>query len=239
MTRTLSGGETSESGIQAVWLMELVFWDTSTSSEVIHRLTTAPEDIDADPDGGGTETYTGAGDFIKWGGAQETSDQRAQGTRIQLSGVDTVIMSALLNNRFHGRRIRIWRARIEDGAVTDTRLAHRGVQLEDYEIEGQRPEEEGEPATAAISTRSVSRLAALQRANPVRATRSSHDAMLARAGLSVGDTAFKYLPNLGRFFWGSEAPASATDGSSDGSSAGSGAGSTGDQPSGPVFKPPF
>lgn len=241
MTRTLSGGETSESGVEAVWLLEVVFWDGT--SEVILRLTTAGDDVTVDADGDGTpETYTGAGDFIEWGAVGESGDSRAQGTRVKMSGVDTAVLSPLFNNQFRGRRLRLWRARIEAGDVTDTRLAHRGVQLEDYEIKENRPEDGSSP-TATISTRSVSRMAAMQSANAVRATVASHNAMLARAGESTGDTFFKYLPNLGRFFWGSEAPASATDGSNDGSSAGSGAGAGGSgegaDPSGPIFKPPF
>lgn len=238
MTRTLSGGETSESGVEVVWLMESVFWDGT--SEVILRFTTAADDLTVDADGDGTaETYTGGvGDFLSWGGATETQDQRAQGTEVKFSGVSTDVMSTLLNNDFRGRRMRIWRGQVSGGDVVDTRLAWRGKQLEDYTIEEQRPDDEEKPITVEITTRVVSPVAALQSTNAVYTTTQSHDAMLARAGLSVGDTAYRYLPGLDRFFWGSEAPASATDGTNDGSTAGSG-GSSGEQPTGPLFEPPF
>lgn len=220
MTRTVSGGEGQESGVEAVWLLEVVFWDGT--DEVILRMTTAPDDHTVDADGDGSpETYDGAGDFLDWGGVKETGENRAQGVRFTLSGVDTTVMSTLMGNQFRGRRLRLWRARVEDGDVTDTRLVHRGVQLEDYQFKETRPED-GSAPTATISVRSVSRLAAMQSTNAVRATVASHNAMLARAGETTGDSFFRYLPNLGRFFWGSEAPASATDGSSGGSSTGSG-----------------
>lgn len=219
MTRTLSGGQTEREGVEGVWLLEVVFWDGS--SEVIHRLCTAADDLSADPDGTGAVTFTGAGDFLSWGGASETQETRAQGTRVKLSGVDTTIMSALLGNQFRGRRMRIWRARVEDGAVTDTHLVHRGVQLEAYKVEEKRPESEGQAPTAEITTRSVSRLTTLQRRNAVRTNVASHNAMLARAGESTGDSAFRYLPELERFFWGSEVPAAATDGTNSDSTAGS------------------
>lgn len=239
MTRTLSGGESEESGVEAVWLLEAVFWDGS--SEQILRFATAGDDVEVDADGDGSpETYEGAGDLKGFGPvASETQDRRAQGTRIELSGVDTVVMSTLLENDFRGRRMRVWRARIEDGAVSDTRLVHRGVQLEDYEIREERPDspdEDDQAPTITITTRSVSRVAAMQGRNAVQATVASHNAMLARAGESTGDSFFRYLPNLGRFFWGSEATASATDGSNDGSSAGGGRDPQGD-PGGPILKP--
>lgn len=228
MTRTVSGGEATESGVEGVWLLEVVFWDGS--SEVVLRFTTADDHLTVDADGDSTaETYTGAGDFLDWSSVRETGESRAQGTRVTMSGIDTTVMSPLLNNDFRGRRLRLWRARVEDGAVTDTRLVHRGVQLEDYEIEEKRPED-GTP-TVTISTRSVSRLAAMQTTNEVRTNERSHNAMLARAGVTTGDTFFQHVPALpSRIFWGTEAPDPALTGENDGGSAGTGHPTGGNEP---------
>lgn len=229
MARTAPSGASDER-TTAVWLVEVVFWDGS--SEVVLRMTTANEDITVDADGDSTpETYTGAGDFLEWDSVTEDSDRRAQGVRFKLSGVDTTVMSTHLNNDFRGRRLRLWRAKLDPstGQVDETYLYHRGVQLADYEIAEHVPEEG--PATAVISTRSVSSLSEIQTTNAVRTNERSHNAMLARAGVTTGDTFFQHTPNLpGRIFWGTEAPDPALTGENDGGSAGTGGPTGGHQP---------
>lgn len=212
MTRELTSGQ--QAAIQAetgtvVYLLELKFWTGSSETEV--RLATAGDDINADPDGTGEVTFQGSGGWLSWGGAQETARERAQGTRIRLSGVEQTIISALLNNSFRGREARIWRATVTDGSVSDTLLIFRGRQLGDYSITETPGSHEG-PATVDIETRVRSRLADLRQSKPVRTNQRSHNAMLARAGLSTGDTYFQNVPNLPgrRIFWGTNAPDEAT-----------------------------
>lgn len=222
MTRTPPSGH-DESGVTVVYLLEAVFWDGS--SEVFVRLASGKDAITHDANGDGAdETYDAAGDFLSWGPQIESTDKRGQGTQVEFSGVDLSIMATLMQNDFRGRRLSIWRARLNrsTGAVDDVFLLHRGKQLEDYVIEEEVPEGEDEEVTAKIRTRSVSPMVALQGTNAVKANQRSHHAMLVRGGISnPTDTGLLYVPQLpGRVFWGSEAPDSALDGSGGGGSAG-------------------
>jgi hypothetical protein len=227
MTRTAPSG-TSKSPVTVCYLMELVFLDGA--AEVIVRLTTAAEPVTTDADGDGSaETYDAAGQLLEWGGESETSDRRGQGTRIQLGGVDQSIIADLMAYEFRGQRVRIWRAEGDPSTGTwSTWLVHRGLQLDDYEIREDVPDDPNNPTTAVIETRSVSRMAALQATNAVKTNERSHNAMLSRAGVATGDTGMFYTKQLpGRVFWGSEAPDPALSGENAGGSAGTSGGSGG------------
>lgn len=227
MTRTPPSGTGEHATL--TFLVELLYYDGA--NDVYVRLTTASQPITYDADGDGTaETYEAAGQLLEWGGERETTDQRGQGTRLKMSGVDQSIISTLMHNDFRGRRCRIWRASLDpsSGNVTEAYLVHRGLQLEDYEIREHVPEDAQDPVTAEITTRSTSRMVALEATNAVKANKRSHNAMLARAGLATGDTGLFYTTQLpGRIFWGTDQPDEALSGANAGASAGTAGGSGG------------
>ena len=230
MTRTAPQATGQAPGKTIVYLFEIVFHDGS--SEQIVRVCSASRPVTHDADGDGSaETYDAAGKLLKWSGERETEEARGQGVRIRLAGVDRSIMSTLLQNDFRGRRVRVWRAVLDQasGSVDEAYLVHRGLQLEDYEIREQVPEDSQDSVTAEIETRSVSRVSALQRSNAVRMNRRSHEAMLARAGVSGDDTGLFYVKQIAgkRIFWGSEQPDGATSGPEAGGSSGGGGGYAG------------
>lgn len=221
MPRSPAPSGTDRDTETVVYLFEVVFHDGT--SEVFVRLTTASQPVTVDADGDGSaETYDAAGKMLEWGGEKETEDERGQGTPLRMNGVDRSIISTLLQNDFRGRRVRVWRARWNTSTSSwDTDLVHRGLQLDDYEIREDVPEQENQPITARVETRSTSRMAALQATNAVEANRRSHEAMLSRAGVSGDDTGLFYTKQLpGRIFWGSEQPDEATSGRNAGASAG-------------------
>lgn len=242
MPRTPPSGH-DESGVKVVYLAEVVFWDGS--SEVVVRVASAKQDVVIDADGDGSdETYDGVGDFLSWGPHVENTDRRGQGVALELSGVDPSIIATLLQNDFRGRRVRIWRVRgdPDTGTWTESWLVHRGLQLEDYRISEQVPDDDDEPITAKIRTRSVARTVGLQGTNAVKANQRSHHAMLERKGVAnPSDTGLLYVPQLpGRVFWGSEAPDPALTGGGSGGSAGTrggGGGGEGSRPGDTRFQP--
>ena len=224
MSRTPPSG-TGSGPTTVCYLFEVTFNDGV--ADVLVRLTTAAEPVTADADGDGSaETYEAAGQLLEWGGESETSDRRGQGTTLRLGGVDQSIMATLLSNNFRGRSVRIWRAEGDPSTGTwSTWLVHRGLQLEDYEVREQVPDDPKQPVTAVIETRSTSRLVHLQDTNAVKTNRRSHEAMLRRAGLAGDDTGMFYTQQLpGRIFWGSDAPDPALTGENAGASAGTGGG---------------
>lgn len=228
MTRSPAPGDTGREATTVVYLFEVVFHDGS--SEQVVRLTSASQPVTTDADGDGSaETYEAAGKLLEWGGERETSDERGQGTPIRMSGVEQSIVSTLLQNDFRGRRVRVWRATGDPSAGTwSTTLVHRGLQLDDYEVREEHPEDANDPVTSRVETRSTSRLAALEATNAVETNRRSHEAMLSRAGVSGDDTGLFYTRQLpGRVFWGSEQPDEATSGRNAGASAGTRGGSGG------------
>lgn len=238
MTRDLSSSQKTEAtstSAAAVHLLELVYFDDGTSSESEVHFTTASQDITATIDGGDI-TFSGVGGFLEWSGVSEDTDDSAQGVDLKLDGVDQTVISAILNNQFRGRPVRIWRAWLEPsgGNIVDSPLLiFRGKQLGSYDVT-ENWGDDGSEGTVTIETRVMSRMAELQQTTPVKTNLDSHDRMLARAGLSTGDTFFQNIPAINgkRIFWGTEGPDDAMD-----SGGGHDPGGT-DGPGGPN-KPPF
>lgn len=239
MTRNLSGtqttGATSEKS-DAIFLIELTYWDGA--AEQVVRLTTAGDDINADPDGTGAVTFDAAAGLLRWSQVEEGSDRRAQGVTVEMSGVDQTIISTINNNSFRGRQARIWKADLssDQANVSDTLLLFRGKQLGDYEVEEDVSDDDS-PNTATVRTRVMSRLAEFQQKRAVRTNTENHDEMLARAGLSTGDTLFMNVPGLAgkRIFWGTEQPDEGTKTFGPGGQGPGNGGEPGDGPERPFF----
>jgi hypothetical protein len=93
------------------------------------------------------------GGLLEMGGVEETSDARAQGIDVRLSGVDQTVLSVLLNSQYRGRTVKIWRGHLDRTTgqfVGDPLLIFQGLQLSPYTVDEDRSRTAG---TVRISTR--------------------------------------------------------------------------------------
>jgi hypothetical protein len=190
MTRTLAAGMVTavaaESGYADVWLIVLV------SSGGTTRITTASQTVTWD-----ANTYTAVGGAIEFEPPAETSDPAAQSLRLSLAGVSQTIITDLLTNDMRGRDCTLYFGQIDvaTGAViADPVEVFTGLLNDRWTI----TEERGDsgPGTVRVSTSAVSQLARYLVPRGMRSNVQSHNDMLARAGLAVGDTFFSRVPTL-------------------------------------------
>lgn len=194
-----------------VRLIELTYWDGSSEQELY--LTDASQDIDATVDGS-PQTFTGTGGLLDYPGMRESEDTKEQGVDLTLSGVDQTTVAIILSNQFRGRLVRIWEAKydVASGTIVDSpQLQFEGFQNDPYEME-EEPGEDGQPGTARITTRVVSRLGSGEARRVVKTNLTSHQEMLERAGLTADDTFFQNVPAITNreVYWGRDAPDRAT-----------------------------
>ena len=207
MARSLTSGMNTAVAAEQSTVVRLIQLEHSGGTA---RWATAAQDISWN-----SQTWSAIGGVLELGAAQESSDLRAAGLSVELSGVDGSIVSLVMTNSFRGYEVMIYRAHLTDGdVVADPYLEFRGYQNEPYEISDDPKTEEGGGGTVTVKTRWVSRLAALNRILAVRTNLHSHRALLKRAGLpgtDLADDFFKFVPALrGRLRtirWGSEVPA--------------------------------
>lgn len=190
MTRSLvaamATAVAAEQGYADVWLLVL------TSSGGTTRITTAPQNVTV-----GVNTYTAVGGAISLEPPAETADMPAQGLRMTLSGVTQTIISDLLNNHMRGYSCTLYFGQIDvatGAVVADPLEVFTGLLNDRWEIQESRDEET--QGTVTVSTTAVSQLARYLFARGVRTNVASHNDMLSRAGLAVGDTFFSRVPTL-------------------------------------------
>jgi len=69
----------------------------------------------------GSDTYTGAADFMKIGTVDETSEIKATGINVMLSGIPSSLLSAALSENYQGRDITMYFGTLDNtGAINDT-----------------------------------------------------------------------------------------------------------------------
>lgn len=188
MTRTLATGMAAavaaETG-EVVHLIEL------NSSDGATYLSTAATNISWD-----SKTWTAIGGALGFDTVQETGDTAAQGVRVTFSGVDQTIISTILTYHMRGRVGKIYLAHLTGGAVVATPIEiFTGYWNDSWNIKETR----GASGTVTVSTRIVSRIAALEYSNPVRANLNSHRELIRRGGFATsayGDLFFEFLPDL-------------------------------------------
>lgn len=162
-------------------------------------------------------TWSAVGGALLHGGAPETADMKAQGTELELWGVDQTIISAIQNNQFRGRLIKIYLLHVDpDTGVVDTPdLIFQGRQNSDYRVSENRTHDDVRSGgTVTVKTRISADLSAINNRRSVRCNLSSHQEMLRRAGFATPrDTFFERVPSLmnRNIFWGSPVPDSSED----------------------------
>ena len=191
MARTLGAGMATavaaSEGYADVWLLVLV------SSGGTSRITTAVQDVLWDGN-----TYTAVGGNILLEAPSETSDPAAQGMNMTLSGVTQTLIADLLSNNMRGQISTLYFGQVllSTGVVAvDPIQAFTGYLNEQWQI----VEQDGQgtaPGTVTISTSAVSDIARYLAPRGVRSNVISHNDMLGRASLAVGDTFFSRVPEL-------------------------------------------
>ncbi len=163
---------------------------------------------------GSTLTWTTASDDIIWdnttwtaiGGAMsidpltESTGDRDQGARLELSGVDQTLITALLGNNFRGRKLNIWVAMLDDNAsVVGTIRMFRGFQNSEWNVEEERPDEG--PGTVRVTANIQSRLVDEKDARGIQQNVDGHQGV--HADFS-NDLFFEFVRSLPHenFDWG-------------------------------------
>lgn len=186
LTTAMKTALAAEQGYADVWLLELV------SSSGTIRFTSAPEDQVWD-----SNTWSAIGGQMTFEEASETEDMGAQRVGITLGGVDQTIIAVLLSANYRGRACILYFGQIDlsTGAVVDDPMAvFTGLLNESWSVLEQQPERG--PGTVEITTTVVGEISARNWHASVRTNVQSHNNMLDRAGLSVGDTFFKTVPDI-------------------------------------------
>jgi len=191
MARTLAAGMTTavaaSEGYADVWLLVIV------SSGGTTRITTAGQDVLWNGN-----TYTAVGGAIQLSPPAETSDPAAQGLNITLSGVSQTIISDLLNNNMRGQSCTLYFGQVllTTMVVADAPIeSFTGLLNEQWTVTEQVGRGTA-PGTVTISTSAVSDIARYLMPRGVRTNVISHNDMLGRASLAVGDTFFSRVPEL-------------------------------------------
>lgn len=171
------------------------------------RLTNASADVTAL-----TFTWTAVGGRLVHAGAPDTTDQRGQGTDLELYGLDQTIIQQIQNNQFRGQLLRIYLLHWDpDTRVQDTPdLIFLGRQNSDYQItEDRDPDSEGSGGTVTVRTRITADLASVNAKVSTRTNVSSHQEMLRRSGQATPtDTFFERVKAIAGkdIYWGGGAP---------------------------------
>ena len=206
MARSLTTGMNTAVAAETSAIVHLISITSSASApNDVVELTTAPYDMSWD-----SKTWTGIGGALSFDAITESPDRKAQGVRLTLGGVDQSIIALLMSYHMRGRVGVIYLAHLTDGDVVATPYEiFRGYLNDDWKIEEDRGLEDNQPSTCTVSTRIVSRLAALEIKKPVRANLTSHREMLRRSGATgavLADDFFKFLPELmgEKVYWGTK-----------------------------------
>lgn len=186
---------------------EFVYLYEINHSGGILRLTNASRDITTL-----TFLWTALGGRLIHNGAPDTGSNKAQGIELELFGVDQTIISAIQNNQFRGRLIRIYLLHFDvSTGVQDTPdLIFQGRQNGDYTVREDRDFESPESGgSVSVRTRISADLAEINIKKSIRCNVSSHEEFLRRSGqASPSDDFFSRVQSLmGKdIFWGQPTP---------------------------------
>lgn len=200
MARTLNS-PVNDQRAEFVYLYEI------NHSGGILRLTNASFDITAL-----SVSWTALGGRLVHGGAPDTGSNKGQGIELQLFGVDQSIISAIQNNQFRGRLIKIYLLHFDVATgVQDTPdLIFQGRQNGDYTIREDRDfDSEESGGVVTVSTRISADLAEINIKKSIRCNVASHTEFLRRAGQSTpSDDFFIRVPTLmgKNIYWGQPTP---------------------------------
>ena len=200
MARTLNSPVADQRG-EFVYLYEV------NHSGGVLRVTNSSADVAAL-----SQTWTAVGATLGHGGAAERPDQKAQGTTLQLYGVDQTITNLIQANNFRGYLLSIYLCHFDpDTGVVDTPdLVFQGRQNGDWKVtETREPGSTTSGGRVQVSTRITADLASVNAKISTRSNVVSHEQFLRRSGVAAPDDKFfarvKSLVNK-TIYWGKMAP---------------------------------
>jgi hypothetical protein len=195
LTSAMQTAISAKEGYADVWFIEI-----ATSSTTL-RYTTAPTDVIWDS--GSTSaphTWTGIGGLIEFTPPPETADTAGQSLGLSLSGVDTGMITEVLDNNLRGRTCRLYWGQILTSTgvvVVDAIEVFGGLMNATWQIE-HTPSDQGTRGTVKVSTTIVSEMARYLSRRMLRTNPTSLALMQARGGITPtnADTFFSTLPAL-------------------------------------------
>tara|TARA_R100000655_G_scaffold45556_1_gene82366 strand:+ start:271 stop:936 length:666 start_codon:yes stop_codon:yes gene_type:complete len=146
-------GEIEKDAVQCLHLVELHFEPTAdASTELVNTYLTdyfhdQSYDSATAPDSG-SNTYSAVGTFLSFSPVNETTQLKVNSINISLSGVDTSILSQVVNNDIVNKRVVIYRSFLDSNGAFQT---NRTFMLFDGNIKNWTCKETPESATISLS----------------------------------------------------------------------------------------
>ena len=198
LTTAMETAISAKEGYGDIWFIKIV-----TSNTTLYY-STAPSDVSWD-----SQTWTGIGGVISFDPPPETADPSGQSLRLSLSGVDTALITQILDYQLRGRNCRLYWGQILTSTgfiVTDPIEAFSGLMNASWEI-AHTPSDQSTRGTVSVSTTIVSELARYLFRRLLRTNVPSLRLLQKRGGIfSSGspDIFFQTLPDLvGKpIYWG-------------------------------------
>ena len=204
LTTAMETAISAKEGYADVWFIEIAASNTTL------RYTTAPSDVIWDS--GSTSaphTWTGIGGLIEFDPPPETTDPSGQSLGLTLSGVDTAMVTEVLDHNLRGRTCRLYWGQILTSTgvvVVDAIEVFGGLMNASWEI-AHTPSDQGTRGTVKVSTTIVSEMARYLFRRMLRTNTTSLRQLQARGDVfdsSNPDIFFQTLPDLvGKpVYWG-------------------------------------
>ena len=189
LTAAMQTAISAKEGYADVWLIEIVTSNTTL------RYATAPDDVSWD-----SQTWTGIGGVIEFDPPPETTDPSGQSLKLTLSGVDTALITEVLDYQLRGRRCRLYWGQIvtSTGVIVDDAIeAFSGLMNATWEI-AHTPSDQSTRGTVAVSTTIVSEMARYLFRRMLRTNPKSLGLLQERGGITPVsvDTFFSTLPAI-------------------------------------------
>ena len=212
LTTAMQTAISAKEGYADVWFIEIISGNPDGSVESTLRYATAPTDVIWDS--GSTSaphTWTGIGGMIDFTAPPETGDPAGQSLPLSLSGVDTALITEVLDYEFRGRRCRLYWGQIVPSTgvvVVDAIEVFSGLLNATWEI-SHTPSDESTRGTVSVSTTIVSEMARYLFRRMLRTNTTSLRMLQSRASADIFDSSnpdlfFQTLPAIvGKpIYWG-------------------------------------
>jgi len=189
LTSAMQTAISAKEGYGDVWFIEIAASNTTL------RYTTAPSDVLWN-----SLTWTGIGGLIEFDPPPETGDPAGQSLGLSLSGVDTGMITEVLDHNLRGRTCRLYWGQIllsTGVVVVDAIEVFGGLMNATWQIE-HTPSDQGTRGTVKVSTTIVSEMARHLFRRMLRTNLTSLALMQARGDITPAttDTFFSTLPAL-------------------------------------------
>ena len=195
MTRTIAAGMLTAIQSQSSEILHLIELQFSGGTT---RITTASRDITFQ-----SNVFTAVGGLLGIENVSESADQKGEGARLVLSGVDVSIISAILSQNYIGRLCNIWLVHLDAAGqiVANPIQFSPWLMNGGFEVDEDRDSDGG---TVTIRARVESPIARFGWARGIRNNLISHQRHV------TGDTFFQNTPGIKPVFWGRPQPSDAT-----------------------------